>query len=355
MLISTPQLSFMATGALLTLIAETGGTRHKAALTAPELEFQVKLQTAALVLWIATALSGKMAICFAILRLLKRTNKWHTWPVWIVMHLMIITCALDALLVLFRCGNPRNLWDLHDQPKAAACLDEGMVYGFGVFAAAWQVFVYFFLALYPMYIIWTLHMASSQRKYTIMTLLGLTTITGLAALTKVAVSQTSSLGGGTGGDSTWDVYVLSMCSAAEAMLLIVCGSVPVMVPVWDNLVRSCRQGYGTASGIMSGAGHSRPPVWSSTKEPESPQTKQSVDNGDLEDVDLEEAKLVGRSPKTIAELPSVLYARESLGYAFASKQGMADHLPRRWHASEKRWSRVEGEETSPRHCDDSAV
>ncbi|KAG8157926.1 hypothetical protein KVR01_012198 [Diaporthe batatas] len=335
--------SFIASGVLLTVIAETGGTRHKSTLTAPELQLQAKLQTATLTVWTTTALLGKMAIGFAILRLLRGTTKWHTWPVHIVIYLTVLTSALEILLTLFRCGNPRNLWDLHDGGQPApqhACLKEGAVSGFRHFAAAWHVFVCFFLACFPMWIIWALRITSPRRKHTIMTLLGLPAITGLAALAKVAVARATGLGQGAAPerDSTWDIYAPAACTAAEAMLLIVCGSVPVMVPVWDNLVRSCRQGYGSASG-MGG---------------ELPQARQGVeDAGRREGSDLEESRLVGRCCEGIAELPSVVHARESLRCSLASERGVGGGLPTRWYRGEKRWGGVEVEGFSEGHCSDA--
>lgn len=229
-----PQLCFVATAVLLTVMGETGGTRHKAAFTLPELEYQIKLQMINLVFWIAATLFGKMAVGLTILRLINRQNKWHAWPVNFVIYFMNLTCILDTFLILFRCGNPANLWDL---TKTSTCLDSATVYNFNVFAAAWQVLVDFFMAFFPMYILWGLKMASRRRKYTLMALLGLTTFTGVAAAVKTSVAQRSL---GETADSTWDVYVLAMWAATEIMLIIACGSVPAIFPLWEHLFRSDR-------------------------------------------------------------------------------------------------------------------
>ncbi|POS71683.1 hypothetical protein DHEL01_v209917 [Diaporthe helianthi] len=354
-------LSFAATGVLVTLIAESGGTRHKAAaapLAASEelLGYQMKLQTINLVFRTATTLFGKMAIALAILRIVhKVNNRRQTWPVYIVVHLMNATCILDTLLILLRCGSPENLWNDNDtargQSPTRSCMDEGAVHKFHTAAAAFQVFVDLFLAFFPMHIIWGLQMPS-HRKYTIMTLLGLTTLTGLAALAKMAVSQ--AILGDTAPDSAGDMFILSVCTAAQIMLLIVCGSVPTMVPLWNDLVKSRHQADGSAGGGGTTGGKESKNRW--PREAERPQTRLSIEKAELGDLDEEESRAVTDSPKTGAvELPSPSHAREPLGYPSASKQGMFNRLSGRWHLGEKRWGRVEDEGASERRFSDSAL
>lgn len=322
--LTSTQLSFVATGVMLTIIAESGGTRHKAVLTLTELEYQIKLQIVNLIFWIAATLFGKMAVGLTILRILNKANKWHTYPVYFVIHFMNFTCILDTLLILFRCGDPGNLWNLRKQSR---CLDEKMVYDFNIFAAAWQVFVDFFMAFFPMYVVWGLQMAP-RRKYVIMTLLGLTTFTGVAASVKTAVAQTSL---GATADSTWDIYVLAMWAATEIMLIIVCGSVPVIVPLWESLLKSRRQGYGSSSGGPSG-GKSFKSGWSTSKSGWSKQSESAQrTTQDVENVDIEMSRLVAGNPKAMQPgAQSFPYSGDLPSTPYALKQANVDNSISGW-------------------------
>lgn len=243
-----------------------------------------------LVFWIAATLFGKMAVGLTILRLINKTNKWHTWPVKFVIYFMNLTCILDTFLILFRCGSPGNLWDLR---KPSMCLDSAMVYNFNIFAAAWQVLVDFFMAFFPMYILWGLKMAP-HRKYTLMALLGLTTFTGVAASVKTGVAQQSL---GDTADSTWAVYVLAMWAATEIMLIIACSSVPAIFPLWERFFPSgrCTQ-HSKYSSCDFSSGNK--PTAGSIKHLNSRQRMQTTD-----DVDIEMAQLVASRERQQGKTP----------------------------------------------------
>lgn len=282
----------MATGVTLTVIAETGGTRHEAYLTVLELEHQTKLQIINLIFWIASTLFGKMAVGLTILRILNKKEKWQTWPVHFVIWFMLVSCVLDTLLLLFRCGSPGNLWDFTRQ---SACLDTDMVYNYNIFAAAWQVLVDFFLAFFPMYIVWGLRMPA-RRRYTLVGLLGLTTFTGVAAAVKTSVAQQSL---GAGADATWDVFVLAMWAAVEIMLIVACGSVPAIFPLWERFFHRSGSGGGgrrrwqgyrtTGEDVPSG----KIVTGSSGKHTDSRGRTQTA-----EDVDIEMSRLVAAHQKS---------------------------------------------------------
>ncbi|KAK3302994.1 uncharacterized protein B0T15DRAFT_374238, partial [Chaetomium strumarium] len=239
-------LTFIALGIITTLIAESGGTRHFAYLTLAEKEHQVKLQIVLEMFAIPCTAFGKVAVAFTILRILKQSSaKWYAWSLWALIWLTAITTAVDVLLVLFRCGAPAHLWDLVGQATGAfACLDAGAVYDFNTFAAAFQAFADFFLALLPVHIIWGLQMPKA-RKLALSALLGLSTFTGIAASVKTSIAADLL---GTSTDPTWGLYGLAIWAAVEITLIVICGSVPALVPLWERLVgRRRRRGYANAS------------------------------------------------------------------------------------------------------------
>lgn len=253
-------------------------------LSIQELEHQTKLQIINLIFWIAGTLFGKMAVGLTILRILNKKEKRQTWPVHFVIYFMNVSCILDTFLILFRCGSPGNLWNFN---KPSTCLNKDMVYNYNIFAAAWQVLVDFFMAFFPMYIVWGLRIPG-RRKYTIMALLGLTTFTGVAASVKTAVAQKSL---GAGADSTWDIYVLAMWAATEIMLIIVCGSVPAIFPLWERFFKpgGRRQGYRTTGDYIP----SGKLVSGSSK-----QTDSKGRTHTAEEVDIEMSRLVAAQQKS---------------------------------------------------------
>jgi hypothetical protein len=226
------------------LIGESGGTRHFAYLTLAEKEYQVKLQVVLQAFGIPCTAFGKMAVAFTILRIIKQSSvKWHVWSLWALIILTALTSALDVLLVLFQCGDPSNLWDLVGMAtNTVSCLDKAAVYNYNTFTAAFQAFADFYLALLPVHIIWGLHMPL-RRKLTLITLLGLTTFTGIAAVIKTVLASKSL---GVAADLTWDLYALAVWASIEITLIVLCGSVPALTPLWDRFIvrrRKQRRGY----------------------------------------------------------------------------------------------------------------
>ncbi|KAK4235972.1 hypothetical protein C8A03DRAFT_36159 [Achaetomium macrosporum] len=238
-------VTFVALAVISTLIAESGGTRHFAYLTLEEKQHQVKLQIVLEMFGIPCTAFGKVAVAFTILRIVKQSStKWYAWSLWALIWLTAITTALDVLLVLFRCGDPTHLWDLVGQATGVfSCLDAQAVYDYNTFAAAFQAFADFFLALLPVHIIWGLQMPAG-RKLALIALLGLSTFTGIAASVKTSLAAELL---GHSADPTWGLYALGIWAAVEITLIVICGSVPALVPLWERLVGRRRRGYANAS------------------------------------------------------------------------------------------------------------
>ncbi|EAQ84429.1 hypothetical protein CHGG_08443 [Chaetomium globosum CBS 148.51] len=242
-------LTFVALGVSAILIGESGGTRHFAYLTLAEKEYQIKLQVVLQAFGIPCTAFGKIAVAFTILRIINQSSiKWHVWSLWVLIILTALTSALDVLLVLFQCGDPANLWDLVGQATGTlTCLDKAAVYNFNTFTASFQAFADFYLALLPIHIIWHLQMPL-RRKLALVALLGLTTFTGIAAVIKTVLASKNL---GVAADPTWDLYALAVWAAVEITLIVVCGSVPALAPLWERFVvrrRKHRRGYRDTTG-----------------------------------------------------------------------------------------------------------
>ncbi|GAB1316435.1 hypothetical protein MFIFM68171_06645 [Madurella fahalii] len=251
-------LAFVVQAVIATMIAESGGTRHFAYLTLEQKEHQVKLQVVLQMFSIPCTAFGKMSVAFTILRIINQSCKWHVWSLWALIILTAVTSALDVFLVLFQCGAPAHLWDLVGQATGTvSCLDRSAVYNYNTFTASFQAFADFFLALLPMHIIWGLQMRLG-RKLTLVALLGLTTFTGVAASVKTSLASKNL---GVAADPTWDLYLLAIWASAEIALIVICGSVTAVVPLWDRFVgrqQRSRRGYGTATYTIPNYSSSKP-------------------------------------------------------------------------------------------------
>ena len=166
------------------------------------------------------------------------------------MAMTAATVLIDMSLVMFRCGDPTQLWDFARLAAATAsgkCLDPEKTNHFNLFSSAWQVFADFFFSLLPMAIVWGLKLPLRKRLYLICAL-GLTLFTGAAGIVKTVLTSAVEP-----TDPTWTVFDVYIWFGTEAMLIIVCGSVPALHPLWERVFnragwRSRKEMYGSSGG-----------------------------------------------------------------------------------------------------------
>ena len=108
---------------------------------------------------------------------------------------------------------------------------------FNTFTNGWQTFSDFAFSLIPMRVVWKLRMPLFRR-IALTTALGLTLVTGAAALVKAVMTASIDL-----SDITGTLGVVLTWFGTEAMLIIVCGSVPSLYPIWERFFKRPRQGY----------------------------------------------------------------------------------------------------------------
>lgn len=200
------------------------------------MEFQLKLVVVALDIGILTTTLGKIAIGITILRIVGDTSKWQKWSVWFIVLVTGTTAILDFFLLTFRCGDPRNLWELQ-RIATAKCLDVKAILKFNDFCNGWQIFADFFFSLLPMAIVWNLRMPLGK-KLQLGIGLGLTLVTGAAAVVKTVLTSRVDT-----TDPTWSLFTTLVWFGTEAMLIIVLGSIPVLYPLWERFISKPFQQY----------------------------------------------------------------------------------------------------------------
>ncbi|KAI0114288.1 hypothetical protein F4776DRAFT_656685 [Hypoxylon sp. NC0597] len=220
----------------LQYLGQAGGTRHFMYLTPAEQQYNLKLIQIALAIGIGCTGLGKIAIGITILRIIGNTSKWERWVVKFVIIMTIVTSVVDVFLALFRCGDPRATWDYVLAAKAK-CLDQRSTDAYNTFTNAWQVLCDFCFSIIPMSVVWRLRMPLRRRLYLIAAL-GLTLVTGGCAIAKAVYAGILDVADITGG-----LFNALVWFGVEAMLIVVCGSVPSLHPLWERFVKRPQRGY----------------------------------------------------------------------------------------------------------------
>ncbi|KAI0453321.1 hypothetical protein F5B21DRAFT_286019 [Xylaria acuta] len=223
-------LFFLATAIAVQFAAQAGGgMRHGAYLTVQELSYQVEISYVVLFISIVCTALGKIAIGATILRIVSTASSSERWVVWAVIAVTTVSSIVDIFVSLFQCGrDPRVIWDFALQ-ATATCLDATTLSRYTTFTAVWQAFADFVFSILPIFIVWRLRM-STRRKLILTVGLGLTLLTGGAAAVKSSYIAMQSAG--YANDFTWDLFNLYAWLITEALLIIMCGSIPSIYPMW---------------------------------------------------------------------------------------------------------------------------
>ncbi|KAF2973284.1 hypothetical protein GQX73_g407 [Xylaria multiplex] len=234
-------LFFLGTAVAVQFGAQaSGGMRHQAYLTVQELSFQLEISYVVLAISIVCTALGKIAIGTTILRIVSTASSSERWVVWAVIVVTTISSIIDIFISLFQCGrDPRALWDFALQ-ATTTCLDAETISQYTTFTAVWQAFADFVFSILPVFIVWRLRM-STRRKLILTIGLGLTLLTGGAAAAKSAYIARQSKG--SQSDFTWDLFSVYVLLSTEALLIIMCGSIPSIYPMFFNASQRRPSGY----------------------------------------------------------------------------------------------------------------
>ncbi len=205
----------------------------------PNIDQAIKLIVITLDIGIWVTGLGKLAIGITILRIIGNTSQWQKWTVWVVMILTLTNCIADFSLNTFRCGNPQVGWTVELWPTAN-CISETAYSDFNNFSNAVQVFADFTFSLIPMAVVWRLRMSLSlRRRIYLVVALGLTLVTGAVGTVKMVHAATLD-----STDLTWSTYPVLIWFGTEAMLIVVCGSVPALYPLYERYIKKPQVGRG---------------------------------------------------------------------------------------------------------------
>ncbi|KAI8952586.1 hypothetical protein F4801DRAFT_577346 [Xylaria longipes] len=230
-------LFFLATAIAVQFAAQaSGGMRHQVYLTLQELSHQLEISYVILFISIVCTALGKIAIGVTILRIVSSASSSERWVVWAVIVVTTVSSVIDIFVNLFQCGrDPRAIWDFALQ-ATVKCLDAAALTRYTTFTAVWQAFADFVFSILPIFIVLRLRMPP-RRKLILTVGLGLTLLTAGAAAAKSSYIARPS------ADTTWDLFSVYAWLSTEALLIIMCGSIPSIYPMWSHRFQRRREDY----------------------------------------------------------------------------------------------------------------
>ncbi|KAJ5281523.1 integral membrane protein [Penicillium angulare] len=217
---------FLTLAAFVTYLASIGGCRHLYYLSTAQQLQAVKYNWITQTWGIAGFAVGKSSVALQIIRILGPNDHWIKWTCWVLIGSTSLFCGLDCLFGFVQCNPPRALWD----PSVAQnCWDTSVQADFAIFISAWNVMADLILAALPIPIIWRTSLTLKQRIATC-TLLGLGPVAAACGLVKIQF-----LAGLTDrSDLTWQTYNLYVWSGSELFVIIICGCIPPMRPIFTH-------------------------------------------------------------------------------------------------------------------------
>ncbi|KID59830.1 uncharacterized protein G6M90_00g093400 [Metarhizium brunneum] len=218
--------------AILTKDISIGGMRHLYYLTPEERTEAAKWSWISQPFHIMGFATGKISVGILILRVTGSTTFWRRRILWFAIITALLISAVNIILTFTQCSPVEALWNTQLVVEGKAkCWRSSIQTDFAIFLSGYNILVDLFLAFLPASFFYNLNL-TWKKKVELCILLGLGVIAAIFAAVKttylVALNERS--------DITWETYNLYMWSGAELFVIILCGSVPPIKPVYDYLL-----------------------------------------------------------------------------------------------------------------------
>ncbi|MCJ1439063.1 hypothetical protein MMC27_008454 [Xylographa pallens] len=174
--------------------------------------------------------TGRMSVGALLLKILV-VSYWRKRFVWFTIVSTFLVSMLNSILLFAACTPTEGLWNIL---ITANCWDPTIMTNVTIFTSSWNVLIDVCLALLPVTLFWNLNM-SLKKRIALCFLMG----GGLLAAISGAI-KTSKLPEANAVDVTWGTYDLLLWNGAETFLVILCGSIPALKPIYDMCVRRQR-------------------------------------------------------------------------------------------------------------------
>ncbi|KAM0800903.1 hypothetical protein BDR22DRAFT_907498 [Usnea florida] len=259
---------FLIMTCFTTHLASIGGCRHLYYLTPEQALKAVKWTWISEPWGVFLFATGKAAVAILILRIMGRTSFWRKWILYALVVSLFITCSLCCIFIFVECDPPRALWT---PGLTAHCWNPSVQENFNYFLSALSIFADVVLALLPITIFYRLQMTFARR-VALCCLLGLGLVAALfcGIKTRYLVDLTER------SDLTWETYDIEAFTGAEAFVMIICGNIPPLKPLWDRFVTKKLDSNYTPIEYNKETYHSKLPSTAKTSSNDSPPLNEPV-------------------------------------------------------------------------------
>lgn len=275
--------------------ASIGGCKHLAALTPIQVGQAVKFNWMTQVWGIMGFAVAKISVALLILRIIGPFTVYRKYILYFTMLSVFCINAIVCILIYAQCTPPRALWEPQlIAAGEARCWNPNIVTDYAIFLSSWNVAVDVLLACLPVTIVYQLKNTGLRKKIGICVLLGLGLVAAICGaikikflaglnarsdltcksflhflLTCVHVAEDCVLTDG----QTGDTYNLFAWSGAELFVIIVCGSIPPIKPLFDKVFErrkgngeSKRGSYNSSRSLFGSGGSGKTRVEEATTE-----------------------------------------------------------------------------------------
>jgi hypothetical protein len=234
---------FAVVAGVIVKLWKLGGFRHLDSLSVPQQLASLKFNYIFQVFCVFDFIVAKAAVGFLVLRIIGAAGgRWRKWLLYVVMAVVAVTGSLDCIFTYVQCSPPKALWE----PSIPhTCWNPKIQSNYAIFTAAVNAFADFTFAFVPASVILKLNM-DKRRRINLSILLGLGVLAGISGIVKANFLGSLS----SHSDLTWETYNLIAWSCAELFLLIFCGSISPLKPLWDRYV--VRKPYVASAGRSAG-------------------------------------------------------------------------------------------------------
>ncbi|OJJ96431.1 hypothetical protein ASPACDRAFT_1890849 [Aspergillus aculeatus ATCC 16872] len=233
-------------------LAVIGAAHHMYYLTTAQQLHVVKYEWIAQTFGVLGFATSKTSVALQIRRILGSNSRQTRWLLWFIICLTCTICGIDYIFGFVQCTPPRAMWEPWVPHK---CWDTSVQTGFSLFfsvelkdrislnfgSAVWNIFIDLVLAAIPVPVIWHTSLSVKQR-VAACALLGLGPLAAACGIVKITyVVRLHSR-----KDLTWSSLDSSIWSASELFVIIVCGCIPPMRPVFVQHLEPknrCFEGY----------------------------------------------------------------------------------------------------------------
>ncbi|KAG5948797.1 hypothetical protein E4U53_006148 [Claviceps sorghi] len=218
--------------AILTKIILLGGLRHIYYLGQDERVQMLKWTWICQPFVVMGFAMGKLSIGVLLYRVVGSASFWRKWLLCVALALALLFSVITVALTYAQCSRLEALWNraLVAEGKAT-CWSPTVQLTFALFLSGWNIMVDVFLAVLPATFFCRLNL-TLKKKIGLCALLGLGSLAAICAAVKTKYLYSLT----TPSDLAQKTYHLYIWSAMELFLIINCGSIAPIKPVYDRLL-----------------------------------------------------------------------------------------------------------------------